>query len=64
LAVSRCNNAVIDALDSAVRLAQLEDIDETSRGWVEEALQCAEEDRAILELVEERLMQECLADHP
>lgn len=63
-AVSRCKDAVIGALYSAVHLAQLEDIDETSRGWVEEALQYADEDRAILEHVEERLVQECLADLP
>ncbi len=63
-AVSRCKDAMIDALYGAVRLAQLEDIDETSRGWVEEALQYAEDDRAILEHVEERLVQECLADLP
>ena len=61
-ALIRCKDAVIDALYSAVRLAQLEDIDETSCGWVEEALRHAEEDRAILEHVEERLVQECLAN--
>lgn len=57
--VSRCKDAVIDVLYSAVRLSQLEDIDETSRGWVEEALQHAQEDQAILEHVEGHLVQEC-----
>lgn len=61
-AVSRCKDAVIDALYSAVRLAQLENIDETSRGWVEEALRYAQEDQAILEHVEQRLVPECQGD--
>ena len=61
-AVSRCKDAVIDALYSAVRLAQLEEIDETSRGWVEEALRYAQEDQAILEHAEEHLVLECLAN--
>ena len=60
--VSRCKDAMVDALYSAVRLAQLEDIDETSRGWVEEALRYAQEDQAILEHVEGHLVQECLAN--
>ncbi len=60
-AVSHCKDALIDALFSAVRLAQLEGIDETSRGWIEEALRYAEEDQAILEHVEQHLVQECLA---
>ncbi len=59
-AVSRCKDALIDALYSAVRLAQLEGIDETSRGWVEETLRYAQEDQAILEHVEQHLVQECL----
>jgi hypothetical protein len=44
------------------RKLPLEDIDETSRGWVEEALRYAKEDQTILEHVEERIIQECLAD--
>lgn len=60
-AVSHCKDALINALYSAVRLAQLEGIDETSRGWIEEALRYAEEDQAILEHVEQQLVQECLA---
>ncbi len=61
-AVSRCKDALIDALYSAIRLAQLNDIDETSRGWVEEALRFAEEDRAILEHVEGSLVGKCLVN--
>ena len=60
-AVSRSKDALIDALYSAVRLAQLEGIDETSRGWIEETLRYAQEDQAILEHVEERLVPECVA---
>ncbi len=61
-AVSRCKDAVIDTLYSAVRLAVLENIDETSRGWVEEALRYAHEDQAILEHVELQLVQRCCED--
>jgi hypothetical protein len=60
-AVSRSKDALIDALYSAVRLAQLDGIDETSRGWIEETLRYAEEDRSILEHVEEHLVHECPA---
>lgn len=61
-AVSRCKDAVIDTLYSAIRLAQLESIDETSRGWVEEALRYAQEDQAILEHVELQLVLSCCED--
>lgn len=61
-AVSRCKDAVIDTLYSAVRLAQLENIGETSRGWVEEALRYAREDQAILEHVELQLVLSCCED--
>ncbi len=58
-AVSRAKDATIDALRCALRLSQLGEIDEVSRGFIAEILRYSEEDVAQLAHVEETLIHEC-----
>lgn len=58
-AVCRAKDALIDALHCALRLSQLGEIDEVSRGWIDEALQCVERDQSLLDYVEETLVRDC-----
>ena len=58
-AVCRCKDALIEALDCALQLSQLGELDEYSQQWFDEVLRYREEDQALLEHVEEVLVKDC-----
>ena len=59
--VSRCKDALIDALHCALRLSQLGNLDDRSQEWIAEILRYTEEDQSQLDHVEDTLLRRC---HP